>query len=378
MSKKLLPVLLSLLFIALGLSSCQYRTNLQPPNQTRNTTTPPQQESLRNHDNAEQHNAEQHRDDSDAVRLMFVGDVMMAGKVAETMEKKGNDYPLSEFLPVLKQADLVIANLETSVGTSGRLMEKKYAFQTSPDRFQLFEPLKGKILFTLANNHGMDGPLEETMHTLDRLGYPYVGVGRNLEQAFQPYVNEINGISFAVIGASRVIPASDWVAGENRPGMASAYVDEPLLGTIKQWDSKVDYVIIYVHWGKEHTETSNEIQLKLEEKLVSAGADLIIGSHPHVLQELKWKEPQQLTAFSLGNFVFTTSTHEIANETIILDVRLAPDHIAGVKVWPGKIHFGLIRHLQENNTERKRILERLDRLSPTIRINEDGLVTPAH
>jgi poly-gamma-glutamate synthesis protein (capsule biosynthesis protein) len=220
----------------------------------------------------------------------------------------------------------------------------------------------------------MDAPLEETIHHLTQLGYPYIGVGQNLDHAFQPYVNEINGVSFAVIAASRVIPTTDWIAGEDKPGMASAYTDEPLLSTIKHWAAQVDLVIVFLHWGEERGDHPNEIQLELEQKLASAGANLIIGSHPHVLQEFKWRNKKQATAFSLGNFVFTTSTTETANYTMALDIQVTSDKITKIKIWPGKIDFGLIRYLDENNDERAQVIERLQQLSPTIDIERDGKV----
>ncbi|MFO7262632.1 MAG: CapA family protein [Bacillota bacterium] len=309
------------------------------------------------------------------VRLMFVGDTMMDGNVANVMQQMGDSYPLSEFMPVLQQADLVVANLETAVGTSGQKIEKTYAFQTDPARFALFEPLKGRILFTLANNHGMDAQLEETLHHLTRLGYPAIGIGQNRDEAFRPFVTEINGVRLAILGASRVIPTVDWAADEHRPGMASAYTDEPLLSTVQKWRQQVDHVIVYMHWGKEREHIPDDTQQKLAQKLLDAGARLVIGAHPHVLQELRWTSHNQLVAFSLGNFVFTTSTEAAANDTVVLDVVLSKERIAEVRVWPGRIHFGLIRRL-DADPEGADIRQRLDALSPTIRIGPDGKVSP--
>ncbi|MDQ0339724.1 poly-gamma-glutamate synthesis protein (capsule biosynthesis protein) [Caldalkalibacillus uzonensis] len=385
-SKKLR--LLCLLLLMFVLVSCQGEEMISQPDEPLDQMDLPEPDrpaAADNHavrqyedevkqDSEKQDTDKQIDENKSMLRLMFVGDTMMTGNVAKVMDEKGNDYPLSEFMPFLEQADLVVANLETAVGTSGKLEDKTYAFQTEPSRFELFEPLKDKILFTLANNHGMDAPLDETMHELDQLGYSYIGVGHNLQQAFQPYVDEINGVSFAVIGVSRVIPTTDWVAGENKPGMASAYMDEPLLSVVEQWRSKVDMVIVYVHWGIEREDIPNDVQLELEEKLVSAGANIVVGSHPHVLQEIKWRDDDQITAFSLGNFVFTTSTTEKANYTIALDIQLTSEHITDVKIWPAKIDFGLIRYLDEAHHERQRVVDRLDQLSPTIHIKSDGQV----
>ncbi|WP_025025455.1 CapA family protein [Caldalkalibacillus mannanilyticus] len=314
--------------------------------------------------------------DGEVARLIFIGDTMMAGKVADVMEERGNDYPLSEFMPILQESDLVIANLETAVGSSGNTLAevKKYAFQTAPERFQLFEPLREQLVFSLANNHGMDAPLNETMSELDRLGYSYIGVGENSQSAIQPYVQEINGIEIAVLAASRVIPTADWMAGPERAGMASAYSDEPLLSTIEQWKNQVDYVIVYIHWGEELANEPNQIQLELEQKMRGAGADIIIGSHPHVLQAIEWKGKKDLTAFSMGNFVFTTSVNAVANDTAALEIHLSKDQIEHVQLWPGEVQFGLIRYLIDT-VERERVFQRIRELSPTITVGPDGRIT---
>ncbi|MBM7614818.1 CapA family protein [Alkaliphilus hydrothermalis] len=314
---------------------------------------------------------------SNRIKLIFAGDTMMDGHVDGVMKEKGLDYPLTEFLPILQQGDLVVLNLETSVGTSRQLMEKAYAFQTKPENFVLFNPLREKLLFSLANNHGMDGPLAETMEELNKLQYQYIGVGENQEAAFRPHVEEINGVSVAIFGVSRVIPINTWTAGENHPGMATAYTYEPLLAYIKEWREKVDHVIVFVHWGEELAHQPNQHQLNLDEKLVEAGVSLIIGAHPHVVQEIKWRGNGQLTAYSLGNFIFTTSRHNVANEFVALEVELSKEKIEFAKVWPGKIKFALAQHLKEG-VDGQRILERLQRISPTIKLDEKGVITPKH
>lgn len=362
-------MVLFLLIIPIVLSACSIQEWLQikQPKHKQESVLP--KEGV-----MEEEDLENHVKDNPSVRLMFIGDNMMTDKVAAVMDEKGNDYPLREFLPLLEEADLVLANLETAVGTSGILEEKQYAFQTTPSRFELFEPLREKMVFSLANNHGMDAPLAETMEVLDRLGYAYIGVGRNQQEAFHPFVQEINGVTLAVIGTSRVIPYARWSAAEEKPGMASAYADEPLLRTVQEWSQKVDYVIVYTHWGKELADEPDDVQLVLEEKLMLAGADIIIGSHPHVLQGLQWYDEKQFTAYSLGNFVFTTSLNKIANDTIVLELQVSADKIEEIHVWPGQVQFGLVRYLEEEEG-RQRVFERLKRLSPTITIDESGRIT---
>ncbi|WP_026476213.1 CapA family protein [Alkaliphilus transvaalensis] len=323
-------------------------------------------------DTQDEENDNEKKNEKNLARIIFVGDTMMDGNVAKVMIEKGDHYPLTEFMPILEGADFVVANLETAVGTSGELMEKTYAFQTNPDRFALFDPINEKLLFSLANNHGMDAPLDETMKELDRMNFKYIGVGQNMEMAFRPHIEEINGVSFAFLAASRVIPVPEWRAEAHKSGMATAYSYEPLISYIGKWVDKVDHVIVSIHWGEELAEIPNEEQTSLNEKLLEAGVRAVIGTHPHVIQEIRW-EGNQLTAFSLGNFVFSTSRQAIANDFIALELHLSKNNIESVKAWPGEIKFGLLKHLKEEE-DRKRVFGRLQRLSPTIIVDENGLV----
>ena len=311
--------------------------------------------------------------EEDVLRVLFLGDSMMTGNVAGALDQHGMDYPLREFAPVLQAADLIVVNLETAVGTSGELMEEKsFAFQTDPQYLELFEPYKDKLVFTLANNHGMDAPVMETIQELETEGFHYVGIGRNQQEAFEPYTTSINGVSVAVFGASRVIPVPEWRATDTRPGMATAYSPEPLASYVAKWSEQVDYVIPYLHWGQELEEEPDENQIELADALKEAGANLIVGAHPHVLQAMEWNGPKQFTAYSLGNFVFTTSHDARANDTVALEMELTQEEIQRVKVHPAEIRFGLVRYLEEPE-ERNRILNHLNRLSSQLQFNEEGV-----
>ncbi len=311
----------------------------------------------------------------ETLKIIFLGDSMMTSKVGAVIKQKGIDYPLSEFMSILNRADLVVANLETAIGTSGNLMEKAFPFQTEPHMLKVFEPIKEKLVFSLANNHGMDAPLYETMKHLNEAEYNYIGVGSNEEEAFTPYILKTNDVSIAVIAASRVIPVPEWRAGVNGPGMATAYSFEPLISYVKAYKAQVDHVIVFLHWGEELADMPNEDQLILEKKLKESGAKIIVGCHPHVIQELKWTGEKELTAFSLGNFLFTNSRRPQANDIMALELDLSPNAIEAVRVWPGKIDFGIVRHLDKGE-EYHRVMGRIKTLSPTIDISEEGIVNP--
>lgn len=312
---------------------------------------------------------------ADPVRVVFLGDCMMADNMARALDQHGMRYTLEDFDALLSQADLIVANLETSVGTSRILMDKAFPFQSDPKYLALFEPYREKIIFSLANNHGMDAPLSETLEALDDLNYAYVGVGENVQQAYAPHVIQINGTSFAIFAASQVMPTTDWRAGEQKPGMAEAYNADKLISYITPWMNQVDYTIAYIHWGEELANHPTANQRILEKELREAGVNVIIGSHPHVLQGVEWYGEKQFTAHSMGNFVFTTSHTPVANDTAALEMVIDRDSILETRLHFGRIQFGKV-HSMMNSTDRERMIARINELSRSVEVEVDGRLTP--
>lgn len=310
-------------------------------------------------------------DGTDAVRVVFLGDCMMADNMARALDQHGMEYTLEDFDGLLSQADLIVANLETSIGTSRILMDKSFPFQTDPKYLSIFAAYREKMVFSLANNHGMDAPLSETMEFLNDLNYAYVGVGENVQQAYAPHLIEINGISFAIFAASQVMPTADWRAGEDKPGMAEAYNADKLISYITPWLDEVDYTIAYIHWGEELANQPTANQRMLEKELRKAGVNVIIGSHPHVLQAYEWYGDKQFTAHSMGNFVFTTSHTPVANDTVALEMIINKDNIRQVQLHFGRIQFGKVHSLMEDRRS-ERIIERLNQLSHSVNVEDNG------
>ncbi len=314
-------------------------------------------------------------EEANTVRVVFLGDCMMADNMARALDKHGMEYTLEDFDSLLKKADLIVANLETSIGTSRILMDKTFPFQSDPIYLSLFEPYSDKIVFSLANNHGMDAPLSETMQALDELGYAYVGVGENIEQAYAPHVIEINGVSLAIFGASQVMPTTDWRAGKNKPGMAEAYNIDKLMSYIEPWVNKVDYTISKIHWGEELADHPTSSQRVLEKELRNLGVNLVIGTHPHVLQAIEWDGEKQFTAHSMGNFVFTTSHTPVANDTAALEIVMNREKIHEARLHFGRIKFGKVYSLLEDGKS-QRIIDRLNQLSHSVNVEDNGNLTP--
>jgi len=255
------------------------------------------------------------------IRLAFVGDLLLGASVETTMRKQGLDYPFSGALDYLTSPDLTAGNLENPITTRGIPAEnKQYVFKGSPD---LLRPLKeaGFDMVSLANNHTLDQGAEgllDTIAHLNEAGIANAGGGNDDTEAFAPVVLEKNGIKVAYLSVSRVVPEGSWKADKNHPGVAEAYDSRRAVAAIAKAQEEADLVVIMVHWGVERADKPVEHQTTLARQFIDAGADLVIGSHPHVMQGFEQYKGKWI-AYSLGNFIFNVTTTPRTKETGVLD-----------------------------------------------------------
>lgn len=295
------------------------------------------------------------------ILLSFAGDTMMAGRVADIVEQKGADYPFTDAAPLLEKSDLAILNLETAISDLGDAKQKEFTFRSDPIMAQALKKA-GVDIVSVANNHALDYGTEAFLDTLSNLkkqGVKYVGGGLNQEEAYAPAVMEIKGKKVQIFGFSRVLAEATWHAGVNHPGMASAYDHELVYKAVEPHLPQSDYTIVYLHWGQELSETPLPYQVQLAHGLIDLGVDIVIGSHPHVLQGMEWYKGK-LIAYSLGNFVFTTSSLEEGRQSGILQVTLQEETIIPQFI-PMYIHQGGVWLADEAKS--KQIMDRLRRLS---------------
>jgi poly-gamma-glutamate synthesis protein (capsule biosynthesis protein) len=184
-----------------------------------------------------------------------------------------------------------------------------------------------------------------------------------------------NGMTIAVIGCSRVYPEPSWAAGENKPGVASAYDRATrVIGTISEARKKADLVIVMTHWGIERSLTPNNIQTKLAHDFVDAGADLIIGGHPHVLQGLERYKGKWI-AYSTGNFIFTKASTPSTWKTAVFEATCKLKSGCSMKLTP--YHAELGQPVPMNAQEGSQLMQELQKLSiGGVKISGDGVVTP--
>lgn len=311
----------------------------------------------------------------EGIRLLFAGDLYLTELLQDKYRRNGIQAAASqELLTLLQEGDLFVLNQEFPFGTTGEAMEEKeYTFRVPPDLVSVPVDL-GVDLVTLANNHMLDfgrGPLTETLAALDGAGIAHVGAGEDLEAAKAPAVFEIQGKTFGFLGASRVIPEASWNASRYSSGVFTTYDAAQLVEEIRKAKESCDFVAVLVHWGIERNTFPEEYQKTLARQYIDAGADAVIGSHPHVLQGIEYYQGKPIF-YSLGNFIFSNGAYE----SIVVELTVTEGETR-VRVIPCASEgnqMGLLNKKQD-------YFQRLKELSFGVRIEEDGRVleeqTPA-
>jgi len=239
---------------------------------------------------------------ADPLRLVFVGDVMLDDGPGRAIAA-GRD-PLAPFAAQLRDADFTIGNLECPIATVGKPLDNKiFSFRADPRVVPL---LKGRFdALAVANNHSGDygkAAFLETLAHLERAGIPYFGGGRDLASAHAPLWIERQGLRIAVLSYNEFKPRS-FEAGAQQPGIAWSE-DSHVIGDIRAARAAgADLVIPFMHWGWESELSPNDRQRQLARAMIDAGADVVIGGHPHVTQGAEYYRGK-LIVYSLGNFVF--------------------------------------------------------------------------
>jgi poly-gamma-glutamate capsule biosynthesis protein CapA/YwtB (metallophosphatase superfamily) len=233
--------------------------------------------------------------------LIYAGDIMLADLPGKAMAR-GVD-PFQEFAGVLSGADATIGNLECVVATKGDAVPKPWVFRANPAVLPVLKKHFGIV--SLANNHTGDfghDAFSEQLDLLEQNKIAYFGGGRNCAHARMPHLVTIKGQRLALLGYNEFKPRS-FEAGPDWPGVAWS-VDEQVVMDIRAARTRhhADLVIPYMHWGWEN-EPANNRQKKLARLMIDAGADMVIGGHPHVTQEVEYYQGK-LIVYSLGNYVF--------------------------------------------------------------------------
>lgn len=312
--------------------------------------------------------------------LDFTGDINLAENSSTTsfldMQSNGISDCFSEALLVeLKQADITMINNEFTYSTRGEPLEgKPFVFRANPERVHILEEM-GIDIVSLANNHAYDygsDALVDTLTILEDTEMPYVGAGRNIEDAMEPCYFIANGRKIAIVAATQIERTLDYTkeATENTPGVLKTLNSDKFVQVIKEANEKADYVIAFVHWGTEGLRYFGSDQVALSREFVTAGADAIIGGHTHCLQGCEYYEGVPII-YSLGNFWFNNKTLDtgisqlIINQDQTMDFRFLPCIQKNNKTY-----------LVEEASEQQRILEFMNTISIGVTFDDEGYIRP--
>jgi poly-gamma-glutamate synthesis protein (capsule biosynthesis protein) len=269
------------------------------------------------------------------VTLAFAGDMHFEIQLAALL-----DHPKDALGPIarsLANADLTMVNLESSISHRGEPEAKeletpddRYYFRTSPAALDVLAAA-GVDVVTMANNHGADyGPLglQDTLRAIRHSPIPVVGVGANRRAAFTPYRVSVRGTTLAFFGADasfREGSSSVWAAGPTSAGIAAAHAAQPgvLLNAVRTASSNTDVVVVYMHWGEDLQDCPTAQQRATARALATAGADVVVGSHAHVLLGSGWVGDTYVD-YGLGNFLWY---HNHEPTSGVLQLRIESGHV---------------------------------------------------
>lgn len=312
------------------------------------------------------------------VTFGFAGDVMLSGNVERRAKAAGYDSLFSEISTWLQMPDVTIANLESPITTrdEGDEASNEWLYRASPDAVPALRKA-GFDLMTVANNHILDygvAGLQDTIENLEDEAILTAGAGMSEEDAFRPVLMEVNEVQIAVLAFSRIVPEAAWKAHGDQPGVATTYDYRKPVAAIELASEQADLVIVYAHWGDERESAINKHQRELARRYIDAGADLVIGSHPLVLQGLE-RYKDRWIAYSLGSLVFTTNPdYPETWESALLYAACTPSGDCELSVVPITNKDFQPRKL--GASEAQAVMERLSTISENAVVLESGLVKP--
>lgn len=254
--------------------------------------------------------------------LILVGDIVLDRGVELMVQKYGHGDYRFVFLPIstqLREADILFGNLEGPISDGGRKVGSIYSFRVDPKAIEglLFA---GFDILSVANNHIFDygkDAMEDTFEQLELAGIDYVGGGFGEEEAYGPKIKEIKETKIAFLAYTN-LGSPHWAAKGNNSGIAWLK-KERMVKDIKMSKEKADIIIVSFHYGTEYQTTPNNNQIFISQAAIEAGADLVVGHHPHVIQPIE-KYKEGFIAYSLGNFVFDQSFSEQTMKGLLLKV----------------------------------------------------------
>ena len=316
--------------------------------------------------------------DPTQVSVAFAGDILFDPGYAVMSKLQQNGGQISagiapDLIEEMRSADIMVLNNEFPYSDRGTpTPEKQFTFRARPQTVSYLGDL-GVDLVSLANNHAYDygeTAFLDTMDTLAQAGIAYVGAGRNLQEARRPVYFGVNNMKIAFVAATQIerLDNPDTKgATDTSAGVFRCWNGDNLLETVREARQNSDFVIVFLHWGTENQDTIDWAQEKQAPEVAEAGADLIIGAHPHCLQQISMVNGVPVV-YSLGNFWFNSKTVD----TGMVKVVLNENGLQSLQFIPC-LQSGCRTSLVQGE-EKSRILNYMRGLSGGVQIDDDGYV----
>ncbi len=319
----------------------------------------------------------------DEITFDIAGDLSMAEDKATTnymLEQKNRlmDCFDDNLIEAINESDVFVVNNEFAYTLRGdAITAKYYTFRGDPDYINELKKV-GVDSVTIANNHVYDYSEEgflDTLKSLEDYKMPYVGAGRNIEDAKQPLYYIANGMKIALVNGSQIEKNQNYTkaASEDEGGILKCLDPTEFIDEIEKAKKNSDYVIAVVHWGTEYQARYGSDQANLAQLFADAGADVIVGGHPHVLQGFDYIGNVPVY-YSLGNFFFSLDEKmPIDYDTALAKVTVNKSGNIKASFIPCHFSEGVVS-LVDNNDDAQTIYDELNSVSDNAMLDRNGLI----
>ena len=281
-------------------------------------------------------------------RIRAVGDLMMHKRQLEIAKQKDGSYDFhpqyAMIADSLADADYTIANLETTVGKYGKMAYSGFPMFNAPESYLDAVKDSGVDFLTLANNHMLDRYFDGMTHTVDLVdqwGFDHGGAYRTPEEQAAPVVVDVNGIKLGMLCYTQMTNGMERFCKTDPREYGIDYLNSKTFeADVRQLrDAGAEVVIAMPHWGQEYKRKPEANTVALAKKLVAAGVDVVLGSHPHMVQPVEYVTVETgdgetrtgLVAYSLGNFV-SNMVVQYTDSGIILDFTIREKQDGGFEI----------------------------------------------
>lgn len=276
------------------------------------------------------------------ITISITGDIMLSRGVSQYLDQSGYNYPYAQVRDIFLQDDWTIGNLECPITGQENAADKtkRFIFRADVENAAALAQA-GYDCLVLANNHTMDYLSEgllDTMKNLEQNGLKFAGAVENAA-GNSTCTFQKNGITVGLLAYS-AFPPEGFFYNPDKPSVRYiSTMDLSRLASDIAAMADCDFTIVYFHWGIEYAPYRSESQELMAKTAIDAGADFVVGAHPHVLQDAEVYNGKYIY-YSLGNFIFDRQIPPGTDESMILQLTITKDGLAGIEEIPVKIEAG--------------------------------------